>query len=56
MQTPPLPDAEKPDDHLLEDLASLTGLFNPEVIWQEEQQLEELEQQEKSQDQVSERD
>ena len=36
---PPEPPA---DDHLLEHLAALTGLLNPERIWQEEQQLDEL--------------
>ena len=30
------------DDHLLEDLAAMTGLLNPERIWQEEEQLDEL--------------
>jgi hypothetical protein len=30
------------DDHLLEDLAAMTGLLNPERIWQEEQQLDDL--------------
>lgn len=30
------------DDHLLEDLAAVTGLLNPERIWQEEQQLDDL--------------
>ena len=33
---------EPPDDHLLEDLAALTDLLNPERIWQEEQQLDDL--------------
>ena len=43
-QLPPDP-AQQPatDDHFLEDMAALTGLFNPEVIWQKEMQLEDLE-------------
>jgi hypothetical protein len=36
---PPAPPA---DDHLLEDLAAITGLLNPERIWQQEQQLDDL--------------
>jgi hypothetical protein len=37
------PRPEQPaDDHLLENLAALTGLFNPERIWQEEQLLDDM--------------
>jgi hypothetical protein len=28
--------------HLLDDLASFTGLFNPELIWQTEQKLNDM--------------
>jgi len=28
------------EDHLLEDLAAFTGLFNPEIIWQEKELLD----------------
>ncbi|MGI4867441.1 MAG: hypothetical protein ACRYFZ_26215 [Janthinobacterium lividum] len=44
-QLPPRP-AQPADDHLLEELAALTGLFNPERIWQEEEILDDMEQQE----------
>jgi len=30
------------DDHLLEELAALTGVLNPERIWQEEAALDDL--------------
>ncbi|MDB5236026.1 MAG: hypothetical protein JWR44_3019 [Hymenobacter sp.] len=30
------------DDYLLEDLAALTGVLNPERIWQEEEALDSL--------------
>jgi hypothetical protein len=46
-QLPPNPNATPPaDDHLLEDLVSFTGLFNPEVLWQQEEKLDDLEDQE----------
>jgi hypothetical protein len=41
----PLPpaDAGQPaDNHLLEDLAAMTGLFNPEVLWHTEEKLDDL--------------
>ena len=35
--------AERPaDSHLLEDVVVMTGFLNPERIWQEEEQLDEL--------------
>ncbi|GAB3636956.1 hypothetical protein GCM10027422_25460 [Hymenobacter arcticus] len=50
MQTnPSLPpqDADKPaDDHLLEELAALTGLFSPSVLWHNEEKLDALLEQE----------
>ncbi|WP_151085726.1 hypothetical protein [Hymenobacter baengnokdamensis] len=46
MQTDSAPSAsanEQPaDDHLLEDLAALTSLFNPVEIWHEEEKLDDL--------------
>lgn len=44
-QLPPIPNQPPAEDQWLENLASVTGLFNPEVIWQEEEQLDDLEQQ-----------
>ncbi len=48
MQTNPLPpDAEKPTEpSLLEELAALTGLFNPTNIWHEEEILDTMDEQE----------
>lgn len=49
MQTPSLPpaaDQQPADDHFLEDLVALTGLFTPEVIWHEEEKLDDLDEQE----------
>ncbi|QKG53470.1 hypothetical protein [Hymenobacter sp. BRD67] len=50
MQTNSSPSAsEQPaDDHLLEDLAALTSLFNPVEIWHEEEKLDDLDDQEKA--------
>ncbi len=47
MHTDPLPpDAEQPTEtSLLDDLAALTSLFNPEVIWHEEEVLDKLDEQ-----------
>ena len=47
MQTNSLPpDDDKPaDDHLLEDLAALTGLFSPSVLWHTEEKLDDLNEQ-----------
>ncbi len=48
MQTNPLlPDADKPaeNDHLLEELAALTGLFSPTVLWHTEEKLDDLDDQ-----------
>ena len=43
------------EDHLLEDLTALTGMFNPEIIWQEKEQLDDQEEeQEKARDQAPE--
>ena len=43
----PSSDANRPaDDHLLEELAALTGLFSPEVLWHTEEKLDELTEQE----------
>lgn len=42
---PPRPE-QPADDHFLEDLAAMTGLFNPERIWQEEELLDDLEEKE----------
>ncbi|MGI4870311.1 MAG: hypothetical protein ACRYFX_03925 [Janthinobacterium lividum] len=41
---PELPpaDSTSADDHLLEDLASITGFFNPENIWHQEELLDQL--------------
>ena len=46
---PPEPPA---DDHLLEDLAAVTGLLNPERIWQEELQLDDLDEARAKQEQT----
>ncbi|GAB3846618.1 hypothetical protein GCM10028822_06910 [Hymenobacter terrigena] len=36
---------ETADDHLLEDLAAATSLFNPAQLWQREVELEALDEQ-----------
>lgn len=43
----PLPsDAERPTEpSVLDDLVALTGLFNPEQIWREEEILDKLDEQ-----------
>ena len=42
----PDPTPETPaDDHLLEELAALTGLFNPTIIWQQEELLDDMDEQ-----------
>lgn len=41
-QLPPDP-SHTSNDGFLEDLAALTGMLNPEVIWQQEEKLDELE-------------
>ena len=47
--TPP-PGGELPtDDSLLNELAALTGLFNPERIWQEEEMLDDMDEREQTQ-------
>jgi len=44
------PDSDLPprptEPDFLEEMAALTGLFNPEIIWQEEAMLDTLDQQE----------
>ncbi|MCA8830987.1 hypothetical protein [Hymenobacter pini] len=40
--TPELPENTPQQDHFLEDLAAATGLFNPEMIVVELEQLDEL--------------
>lgn len=47
MQTNSLPpnDDKPADDHLLEDLAALTGLFSPSVLWHTEEKLNDLNEQ-----------
>lgn len=49
MDTTPLPPDDSQQSHesdgLLEELASLTGLFNPERIWQQEGKLDDLREQ-----------
>jgi hypothetical protein len=47
MHTDPLPsDAEQPTEpSMLEDMAALTGLFNPELIWRKEEVLDKLDEQ-----------
>jgi hypothetical protein len=46
MHTDPLPSDTGPEQpakpSLLEEMAALTGLFNPEVIWHEEEVLDKL--------------
>lgn len=42
MDSNPRPPESPADDQLLEDLAALSGLLNPERIWQQEQQLDDL--------------
>ncbi len=40
------PDAERPTEpSVLDDLVALTGLFNPEQIWREEEILDKLDEQ-----------
>jgi hypothetical protein len=49
MHTDPLPSDTGPEQpakpSLLEEMAALTGLFNPEVIWHEEEVLDKLDEQ-----------
>jgi hypothetical protein len=44
----PLPPHSTPatEPSILEEMAALTGLFNPEIIWKEEQLLDEMDEQE----------
>lgn len=42
----PTPPEQPAADPLLEELAALTGLFNPERIWQEEELLDDMEEKE----------
>ena len=44
----PLPPQSTPpaEPSLLEEMAALTGLFNPEIIWKEEAMLDTLDEQE----------
>jgi len=44
-QVPPRPE-QPADDHFLEDLAAMTGLFNPGQIWQQEELLDDMEEKE----------
>jgi len=43
----PLPPQSTPatEPSLLEELTALTGLFNPEIIWQEEEKIDDLDEQ-----------
>jgi hypothetical protein len=45
---------EKHEDNLLEELAALTGLFNPENIWKLEEKRESLNEEEEQQPTASE--
>lgn len=48
--SPLLPQPTPPaEPSLLEEMAALTGLFNPEIIWKEESLLDTLEEQEAQQ-------
>jgi hypothetical protein len=44
----PLPPQPTPptEPSLLEEMAALTGLFNPEIIWKKEELLDDLDEQE----------
>lgn len=44
----PLPPQSTPptEPSILEEMAALTGLFNPEKIWQEEELLDDIDEQE----------
>jgi hypothetical protein len=44
----PLPPATTPptEPSILEEMAALTGLFNPEIIWREEELLDDMDEQE----------
>lgn len=39
---PPADAGQPANDHLLEDLAALTGLFSPAVLWHTEEKLDDL--------------
>lgn len=39
---PPADTNSPADDHLLEELAALTSLFSPEVLWHTEEKLDDL--------------
>ncbi|RZK31849.1 MAG: hypothetical protein EOO63_03090 [Hymenobacter sp.] len=39
---PPANTNQPANDHLLEELAALTGLFSPEVLWHTEEKLDDL--------------
>lgn len=48
--TPIPPDTNPPTEpSILEEMAALTGLFNPEKIWQEEELLDDMDEQEAQQ-------
>ena len=44
----PLPPSTTPptEPSILEEMAALTGLFNPEIIWKEEELLDDMNEQE----------
>jgi hypothetical protein len=44
----PLPPQPTPptEPSILEEMAALTGLFNPEIIWKEEELLDDMDEQE----------
>ena len=45
--SPLLPHATPPTEpSILEEMAALTGLFNPEIIWKKEELLDDLDEQE----------
>lgn|GEM_PF-2202342 len=41
---PPQP-TPHPEPSLLEEMTALTGLFNPEIIWHEEEKIDDLDEQ-----------